>query len=192
MSVNHAINEVVRTAFAFLVSSHRFRLVEERENYFRLENDRVVVVLVYDRQRSYEMSVALGLKGDAQPLFDLPEVLRSRGVAAEQQPAGYQTASDDVMRRLVAQMSRVLEQHGAALLSGDSLAWRELNALRDAECLDYAQRRDLGFARSKADAAWKKKDFPGVVAALSPLQALLSPVELKRLEYAGKKIRQSS
>lgn len=191
MSAKNVFNEVVRAAFAFLVSSYRFRLVEERENYFRFENDRVVVVLVYDRLRSYEISVALGLKGDAQPLFDLPEVLRSRGVAAEQQPAGYQTASDEVVRRLIAQMSSVLTQHGAELLSGDSLAWRKLNALRDAECLEFAQRHALGFARSKADAAWEKKDFPGVVAALSPLQALLSPTERKRLEYAGKKIRQS-
>ncbi len=50
---------------------------------------------------------------------------------------------------------------------------------------------DLGHAREKLDAAWHAKDYAKVVELLDPLHADLTPVELKKLEYAEKHVAQS-
>lgn len=190
--MQNTFNDLVRTAFAFLVADYRFRLLDEQEKYLRFESKSIVVVLAYDQQRSYEINLGLGLQGDPQPLFDLGEVLRSRGVESEKHPAGYQAQASEVVRNLVLKMADLLERYGAELLRGDAKAWHELKALREMECSEYARQRDLGYARSNASAAWDRKDFFGVVRALSPWQAVLSPTDLKRLEYAKKQIRESS
>ena len=190
MMMTSTFNESIRASFAFLEANYQFRLLDEQPNYFRFESERVVVVLAYDQQRSYEINLALGQQGDPQPLFDLGEVLRSRKVESDKHPTGYYAQTNESARNLVLQMADLLKRYGADLLRGDTSAWRELKALREKESAEYAHQRDLGYARSDANAAWNRRDFFGVIRALSPWQASLSPADLKRLEYAKKQIRQ--
>ena len=106
-------------------------------------------------------------------------------------PSGYQVKTPQAVTGLIQQLASLLQRYGDDLLRGESNAWDSLDAQRRTECLDYAQVLDLKHAFFDANAAWDKRDFVGVVKALSQWQEHLDGTDLKRFEYAKRKLKEN-
>ena len=62
--------------------------------------------------------------------------------------------------------------------------------MNDAWSHKYNLELRLSGARQDAERAWKGKDFKGVIEAFEPLRESLKPHEIKKLEYARKKLEE--
>jgi hypothetical protein len=71
-----------------------------------------------------------------------------------------------------------------ALLEGDADAWRELRRARAELEAEGAAEDELRTAVPRADEAFRRRDFDGVVEALEPLDGRLPRAAQRKLEYA--------
>ncbi len=90
--------------------------------------------------------------------------------------------SDDEKKKLLARAEDLVKQ----LRGGADFA--EVAKYREMESSAYALKRDLQYARSKAEEAWLSKNYAVVVYSYKPFDALLTPSERKRLSIAEKRI----
>lgn len=176
---------LVRDAFGFL-AGNGFEVVREERALVVYRSDACEVSLFYDDQRSFEISLGVSrLNPPDTPSFSFEEILRAQGVPPDEWPGGYAARTLNDASALLEQIGRILHRHALQLLNGDKGAWRQLEAQRKADCLEYAKETRLRQARSQAEAAWAKRDYPKVIAALESVEsAWLSKAELAKLDYA--------
>lgn len=169
--------------FAFLETSFGFtrRLVDASQ--VRYETKKVYVLIGYDFNRSYEVSVDLGEICAAGPAFNFGEVLRY-AKAPPEVSSSFQVTSVDVLEQCLERLAQALWKYGPELLRDDRNAFAQLASLRDKESRKFELESRLRHARSDAESAWQKKDYGSVVAALESLSEHLSSAEKIRLEYS--------
>lgn len=185
-AMNNLANDfenLTKKYFAFLETSFGFtkRLVDAAQA--RYETKKVYVLIGYDYNCSYELSVDLGETSATGPAFNLGEVLRYANAPPEI-PSSFQVTSTDALEQCLEKLAQALWKYGSELLRDDRNAFVRLARLRDKEGREFELESRLRYARSDAEKAWQKKNYEAVVAALAPLNRHLSPAEKKRLEYA--------
>lgn len=179
-----------RDAFGYLEDALGYRSDDRAPGRVSYRGQGVVITVLYDDQRSYELSIDIKREGQASPGFDFGEALRSCGAPADL-PSCFQVSDETRLPKFIAELAGSLQAHCAELLSGDARAFRRLQELRDSECSAFEQERTLKQAREKAARAWQAGDYAAVIEALQPLEALLSPSERKRLAIARRKLSEA-
>ena len=170
----------------FLEQDLGFRLHSAAANLLRYETKNVFVVVSYDAQRSFELSLNLGQKtGAVERSFNFGEVLRSVE-APKNVASAYQVTSDEALNEFLNKLAKNLQQYGMSFLQNSPAAFVRISQLRERECEQYALDRDLRKARVEAETAWQKKDYPVVVKALKPFRAALTATEVEKLDFAQK------
>lgn len=181
---------LVRAAFGFL-AGNGFVIVREERALVVYRSGDCEVSLFYDDQRSFEISFGVSRLCPADtPPFNFEELLRAQGVPRDEWPAGYAVRTLNDAGALLEQIGRILHRHALQLLDRDKGAWRQLEAQRKADCLEYAKETRLRQARAQAEAAWGNRDYPRVIAALESVEsAWLSNAELAKLDYARRSVK---
>lgn len=86
----------------------------------------------------------------------------------------------DAMRHL----AQLTSNHASDFLKGGDVGFAEVAKLRKKESDAYALEVALSAVRAQSDAAWKERDYQGVIQSLEPLEKHLSSAERMRLNYS--------
>lgn len=176
-----------RAAFGFLETELCFQVASSEASRISYERGSFVVLVRYDSQRSYELTVDLGDRQKDQPLFNLGEALRSRGLPQEH-PSAYQVAVENRLPEFLERLATDLKTHATSILSQEPASLEKLRQLRNRECEEFARERDLRHARANASDAWKAGDYGSVIRWLKPLEKWLSKSERMKLDLAQRKV----
>ncbi len=174
-------------AFAFLEADFGYERRLITEGSLRYETQNVFVVVGYDGQRSFELSLDVWQRSAAvERSFNFGEVLRTVKAPAAVS-SSYQVTSEEALKRFLKDLAQALRKYGVDFLQNNIAAFAQIAQLRDQECSQYALERNLRRVRAEAEAAWQKKDYPAVVKALKPWRAALTATEVGKLEFAERK-----
>jgi len=175
-----------RTAFGFLETEFCFQVASSGADRISYERGSFVVLVRYDSQRSYELTVDLGDRQKDQPLFNLGEALRSLGLPQEH-PSAYQVAAENALPEFLERLATDLKTHGTPILGQEPGSLNNLRQLRNRECEEFARERDLRHARANVSKAWKAGDYGSVIRWFEPVEKWLSKSEQMKLNLARKK-----
>ncbi|HSY74944.1 MAG TPA: hypothetical protein VK810_05700 [Dongiaceae bacterium] len=177
---------LAKEAFAFLEINFGFKLHLLTKDLLRYETQDVFVLIGYDSQRSYELSLDLGqINSTTEQSFNFGEMLRSIK-APHDVASSYQVSSEQELKQFLDKLAQALQTYGAIFLKNDAIAFERLAQLRERECKEYALERNLRAARAKAEVAWRSKNYEVVVATLEPFRAALTATEIGKLEFSEK------
>jgi len=79
--------------------------------------------------------------------------------------------------------------YGQDAIAGNPFAYRRLTADRSRTAVAETEARRLQDLRTKAERAWRNKDFRAVEEAYSRIEEALTPAEKKKLEYVRRQPR---
>ena len=182
---------IAKSAFGFLESKYRFSCVELGPWCVRYESPKVFVLVMFDGTRSYELGCSIGrmddFEGSRQVPFELGEVMRAEGISNENM--SFQVTTSDALRTFTCRLAEQLERCAHRVLTGDDSVFKSVSDLRNRECAKYATEKRLEQTKTAAESAWQSKEYRKVVELLSPVQEWLNPSEVKKLEYARKRVR---
>ncbi len=174
--------------FSFLETTFRFVRNRISETLLKYESKYVYVLIGYDSERSYEISIDLAAKNSGDnPPFNFGEVLRSKN-APQDIPSSYQVTTTTVLNQCLENLAQALWKYSADLLRNDPGAFTRLANLRRKESAELDLNLRLRRARSIVEVAWEKRNYQAIVEALQPLQLHLSLAERKKLKYSQKQL----
>lgn len=180
----------VTRVFKSVIEHGEFDCAEASDVHVRLESDKIVLQVVYDRHRSFELAVEVSRKFgvDDNPTipYNLGEIFRYFGVprADEQwffQGMDYRAAID-----FLDYVAQTLETHGSSLLKGEESTFNGLAKLRTAEAAAYTHSLNMASVRLEAEKAWHQKNYLEYVRLMKPYDEALSGSEKRKLAYATK------
>jgi hypothetical protein len=180
-----------RNQFDRVAQKYGLSRVTADEQRVRYENDRVFLEINFDNGRSYELGVRIGRKvpNQVERPFSFAEILRLRNIPAAATVEGLTVENGDELHDRLRMLADLTLQYADDFLRGDYLSFAQVAELRQKESSEYAIQRDLRSARARAELAWKANNYAGVVSALEPLSAHLSPADVGRLEYSKGKVK---
>jgi len=137
-----------------------------------------------------EWTFQLGQGGQADPLFEIPDLLRITNCPEHiWRPLSTVISQDPAAaHRVLLQASTALRTFGSAYLVGEDRAFAAARLDRSERAAAYTEEVNQGPAIGKANAAWAAGDLPGVVEALAPFRGHLPPNQERRLAYADRKM----
>lgn len=152
------------------------------------EDAQTFLSVCFDNGGTHELAVRCGLQTSPIQPASIFEIMRLAQDSPEAVKIdGMMAATASALSSCLRQLADITARYAPIAFSASDMWFEQLAKLRRKENRDCAVHSDLIAARSKADAAWKRKDFGGVVAALGPMRFYLSPGERKKLEYAARK-----
>ncbi len=181
-----AFATMVRGAFAFLEHVDNAVSVEEEAFAVIYRLRKIHVAVKYDARRSMEMDVSVAQPNSTEA-FGISELLRVMGEDRLAGETRLVQACDDNIEARLRWLARLFEEHAVGCLKGDAALFRNLRRQRHAESLQTESDRELAQARMRAEDAWLRKDYAEVARILGVFAALLSPAEVKRVEYCRKR-----
>ena len=182
--------KIALDAFQFLQAQYGFRCVEFNQWNVRYESESVFVSVYFDGTRSFELGCSFGrlndLKKPYPESFDFGDLLRCEVGSVE--GSSFQVTTSDALKKFTNLLAEKLERHGSRILVGDDSAFDLILKLRDQANLEYAREERLEQIRHSLEKAWRAKEYQKVVELLAPVQEWLTPSEVKKLEYARKRL----
>jgi len=83
----------------------------------------------------------------------------------------------------------LIRKYGHDAIAGNPFAYRRLMAQRSRTAVAETEALRVQDLRTKAERAWRNKDFRAVEEAYSQIEEALTPAEKKRLEYVRRQPR---
>lgn len=183
--------EKVLSEFEFLVRNYGYSCVQANPTFVRFESKKVFVN-VYHGRSSYILGFEIGLLGDkihGQELkITLDSILRAKDVSLGTKSIILQASTEPSLNKCVKQLAGVIRENITEELLGKDDALTELFTVQERISDNYLRDMDLGYLRNKVASAWAKKDFQEVIDLYQLMINDLNPLEIKRLEYAKKKV----
>lgn len=167
-----------------IAATHGLSCTSASESEVLYEDARVFLSLSFDNGRSYELSVRCGPKASPIEPARLSEIMRLENSPEDVKIDGLISSTATALHTCLVRLSDLTMRYAPIAFNASDAWYERLAELRREESRKYAVRSDLISSRKEADAAWKQKDFAGVVAALAPVRFYLSTSERKRLDYA--------
>jgi hypothetical protein len=184
-----------RQAFEFLISEYGYRCTEQAASRVRFESSVVHVDVVYDGNRSYEVDLYIGRKGlesREQASYSIGEVLRLCHAPDAKDFVLFRATSEEQLVGYLEKLASALRAYGRDFLLGNVDSFTELVRQRRRESEVYALERELRKARRKAQAAWDRGDYAGVVSSFGPVRHALTPADAEKLKAAEDQLRRST
>jgi hypothetical protein len=176
----------VRDAFQYLETQYGMLCTYQDVTCVRYDTTDVRV-LVSHGQTSYEIRVEADLKSGDRDLsmYELSSIMGVRGRLGW---TTWQASTPDSVAAGVAHLAGLLRAHGDRCLRGEKAAFEEMKSRRLERVRSYEIETKLEHARSRAEAAWQRKDYSSYWAELAPLEDHLNDLERKRLSYSRRHI----
>lgn len=164
--------------------------VSSSESNVRYENARVVLLVTLDRRGSGELGVEIGRRSDRYPgpPFSLGEILRLRGVEDAVVASGTMIGDEARLPALLSRLADLTNRHASDFLAGNEFSFSQAQSLRNRESADFERRSRIATLRSRAEVAWRARDYEAVVNALDPIEDQLSPADRLKLDHCRKRL----
>lgn len=179
--------EIARAAFDFLRTEYHFRLVTAEHTFLRYESG-AVFVNVYHGRLSYELRFEIGLLRAPESKYTPEEFAVLYNVPGS---VYFQASTPDRVRRFTPELADLLRRHGGMLLAGNAAEFGRLQEVSRRLSASTTRGYFLGDMRRKADKAWKQRDYPALVEALTAIGSDRRPSEERKLEYALQQLERS-
>lgn len=181
----------VLKAFAFLTEEFGFRCVRSDVTFVRYESSDVFVNVFHGRG-SYELGVEIGLSsgqlGVEGELFTLREVIATADPEAEKTHYAFQVSKPEEVRKFVPRLAELVRQFAGPALRADPVFLRRLHELHSKRGRERTVEYALYSVRGKAAEAWRQKNYQRFVDLLEPVEKDLTPLEVRKLDYARKQL----
>lgn len=180
----------VQSAFEFLTTDYGLQCIFTEPTYVRYESY-LTFVNVYHGRSSYELGLEVGLLGESperERAFTLMELMRVQDPWAESNFHYFTATTPKQMRTAVARLAQLLKKYGADTLRGDRTAFERLSEERIRWRERFAKEVLLDQVKPAAEAAFRAKDYAKAVNLYESVRDDLTPVELKKLNYAKKQL----
>ncbi len=171
--------ELVKEAFAFL-DDLGFSVIEESSTLVRYRKNSVEVDIYHGRQ-SYEIGAGITAFGARYAISEIIETLDPN--TADQFRYPMATTRRGIVIGLEL-LSSLMERFGKGALKGDSDVFAKLERQRKRWSEKYELEVLAEQLRPKAQAAFRRKDYPTAADLYSRIQECLSPSEIKKLRFA--------
>jgi hypothetical protein len=185
--------DAVFLAFKFLIDDFSFVCVRKETTFVRFESN-VTFVNVYHGRTSFELNVEIGEQVISKEVpenpFTIEEILSLVNAKEAVGYHPYQVHTADAVKRFVTELARLVKQYAIPTLIGDHDFFRRLSEMRTKWSTEYMKRLHLNRIRTEVDAAWQQKNYTRVIELYDSMRDDLIPVEVKKLEYAKKRIAQ--
>jgi len=178
------------SVFAFLTADYDFSCTHADPNLLTYESE-TLYVDVYHDPLSYEVGVDLGKLGhdaERRRSFSLVELMRlenPRKAANFRYPA---IVTADQMRPALVNLAELLKTHGGSVLRGDLSVLKRVRGESARFERDRAKESRLHPVRSRANAAFREKDYTKAAALYESIKIDLSSAESRKLEYSKKRM----
>ena len=179
--------ELVQKHFVFL-EPHGFHCVRSKTTFVRFESS-LLFLNIYHGRSSFEIGLELGRLGkdeDERQPYPMSALLGVAGVPTAREYRDYAARTPRGVDIGISTLANKFQEYIVSNFQNKEF-FRLLKKQREIWNNDFAHEVNLRQVRRKLDAAWRTKDYEKVVELLEPLRAELTPVELKKLEYAKKK-----
>lgn len=183
-----AFPEAVRSEFGFL-PRHRFRCVHTEPTFVRYESDKIFVNIYHGRS-SYELGIEVGPLYSSVELdmgYSLSALIR---LVAPEEGAAYRSFVATTPKEVqigVKLLGEKFQAYGWDLLWGDPDIFTKLKTQRAQLSETFAMEVLARQVRPKAEAAFRSKDYREAIRLYDSIRNQLTPVELKKLDYAQKR-----
>ena len=181
--------------FNFLIKEYAFRLITEEETQVSFESDKVLIN-VYHELLSYELIFEIGIKPSALGLIEskytLSEIVELGNGQSDTKNVFFQASTASGVKKCISKMADLVNQYAQGALVGDKLVYEKLKLLQKHKSDKLINEMKLSRIRSKAEKLWKDKSYEQYINLYEGSQIELSIIELKKLEYAKKHIKEST
>lgn len=172
----------VRSAFSFL---HDFGIEEisSEPTIVRYASGKVYLN-VYHGRSSYEVGIEIGLHNAEEPGHGLSSLVRLVDpVAGARYRNPVALTAEDLVTGL-AEVAKTLTSYGQDVLRGDSVTLEALSRQRKDWAQSYAAEIEYRNTAPLAAEAFQRKDYKTAARLYERIIEMLSPSELKKLDYA--------
>lgn len=178
----------VLIAFAFLARDYGFRCVRTEPTFVRYESP-LAFVNVYHGRSSYELGLEVGRLGEdseEEQGFTVMELMRLQDPQAEKDFSYFAATRPEQIQWAVTQLANLLKTYGGGALRGDECIFGRLYEERIRWREEFAKQTVLSQIRSRAEAAFRGKEYAKAAALYESIQTELTPLETKKLSYSRK------
>lgn len=183
--------EAATSEFMFLVEEFAFSCVKRDVTFVRYESKNVFVNIYHGRS-SFELNVEIGERSLSENTrersFAIGDILYVTKPEVAERYYPYQVTTPESVKKFVKELAKLVKEYATPALSGDHACFEKTAAVQLRRSQDLLLGWDLQRVRREVDTAWHEKDFPRVVAIYEPVKEHLTPAEMKKLEYARKKV----
>lgn len=178
-----AFAEKVREVFRFLREQGFVETVALPSMVELVKNG--VTVDIYCGRRSSEIGAGISFLGSRYALSEIvrvvdPEVAnRMRNIVA---------TTPELMTSGLEQLSSALRQYGASALSGEPSFFSELSEQRFRRSAEFALDVLASQLRPQAEEAFRQGEYAKAAEAYARIRGALSPAEIKKLEFAERRL----
>lgn len=184
----------VLCCFNFLIKEFGFQLITEEETHVSFESDKVLIN-IYHELLSYELIFEICQKprilGLMESKFTLTEIVEL-GNNGQSKSVFFQASTASGVKKCILNMADLVNQYAQGALVGDKLVYKKLKLLQKQRSDKLINEMELKLIRSKAEKFWKDKNYEQYIKLFEGSQKELSYIELKKLEYAKKHIKEST
>ena len=193
--------ETVPEAFSFLAAQHGCALVQENECLF-IAQLKFCVIRIYLEWGDVVVTLQ---PVDARQIQSSSTAHRELGLAlilaclnpAVEWPSGLITKPEELTIR-IHQLAALLQRYCVYLFKGDFSDWAKFEAYGEllaknwkTEQAHLIKEARLSEIRSKAEVAFREKDYSTAINLYESIQENLTPVELRKIDYAKKQLGNS-
>lgn len=180
--------EAVRKHFAFAEDQYGLKCISTDMYIVKYKSDKVYLN-VYHERVSYELYFEIGMLPEEynNPLrVDTNYIVTICCVSDES--AFYQASTKDAVYRIVEKLSHLARMYAKDAFNASVQYFKDAANYRRQRQDENLYNMKLRAAESKAQSAWDCKDYKAVVDIYSMIENELSPLQLKKLDYAKKRL----
>jgi len=178
--------QISQEKFHFLETKYGERLEIISDNELRFSYGEYWLRVIYDNKRSYELDILL-CQEYASASFSLKELARYAGISTEN--FAFQASSETRLEIIINRMANLLLLVCDQVPIFSSETMKQLQQEREKTCHEYANKNKLVNMRADAEKAWEEKNFEKIVTIYKPYLDELSKSEIKKYEYALKRMK---
>jgi hypothetical protein len=173
--------------FCFLEKKYKITHEQISPSTIRWSKKNYCLEISYDYHYSYEINLFFYDTNSDTPPFELYDLIKLAGIEYTHMSA-FQASSEERITQLVEKISNKLNHvmQNLSVFSSDTID--KLIEQRKQDCKKNTTRGKLFRIRKDAEIAWKKREYTVLVELYGPFLDALSPSELKKYEYAIKKL----
>jgi len=180
---------VVLEAFEFLLNDFNFQCVKINTTLIRYESDRMFLQ-IYHGRNSFELGLEIGFLEkikDEEQKYSLAELTEIMGLFKN--PGNYipwTVSTPELVKKYVTKLAELAKNNLQDALRGEPSILIRLSEIQTRNHNDFMAEMKLSRIIPQADECFRKKNYKNVIELLLPIRNELSPVFLKKLNYAIK------
>jgi hypothetical protein len=174
-----------KTAFKFL-ESYGFKIVKEDLGFIRYENTSYFINICHGRI-SYELHIELGHRG-SEDRYDLEDIIGMTDPIEEGKYFRPMPYTPESLDKFIEMHVQLLKKYGESLLNGDANTWDELHKYHERSVIKYWNNMQRESIQEKAAIAFRERRYSDFIKLYAGLEADLTQLERKKIEYAKRKI----